>query len=542
MKMAKWLMILGLGLMLAACGDESSTAQDGSKKPAQQETALGHAEKHLDPTYVCPMHPQIIRDEPGSCPICGMDLVEKQVEPEPEKETALSHAEKHLDPTYVCPMHPQIIRDEPGNCPICGMDLVLKEQEASGSGDEITVKVSPRVVNSLGVRTAKAERDTLWKKIDTVGYVDYDESKITHVHLRTRGWIEKLYVESEGERVRQGQLLYEVYAPELVTAQEEYVQALGSGHKGLIKASRERLLALGVAEDQIEQLRKTRRVSQYIKGYASQDGIVASLGVREGMFVMPSTEVMSLADLSSIWIQAEVFESQVAWVAAGQPADVQLSYYPGRTWEGRVEYVYPKLNPGTRTLRVRLRFDNPGETLKPNMFADVAIYGGPQRNVVMIPEQALIREGKENRVILAMGEGRFQPRKVVPGINSGGWVEIRSGLKAGEEVVTSAQFLIDSEASLKASIQRMSSSATQMSTEKQPAPITGSGVLHELMPEENKVNMTHGPIPEIDWPQMTMPFRVAPNVKLDQFQPDDKVEFELEEVDDGYVIKSMRKR
>lgn len=493
MKTAKWFMILGLGLLLTACGDDSSTTQSEVNKPAEQETAL-------------------------------------------------SHAEKHLDSTYVCPMHPQIIRDEPGNCPICGMDLVLKEQDETSAGDNITVKVSPRVVNSLGVRTIKAERDTLWKKIDTVGYVDYNESLITHIHLRTRGWIEKLYVESEGERVKKGQLLYEVYAPELVTAQEEYVQALRSGHKGLINASRERLLALGVGEDQIDQLRKTRQVSQYIKGYASQDGIVASLGVREGMYVMPATEVMSLADLSSIWIQAEVFESQVEWVRDGQPADVQLSYYPGRTWEGKVEYVYPDLNPKTRTLKVRLRFDNPDETLKPNMFADVSIYGGPQRDVVIIPEEALIRDGEENRVILAMGEGRFQPRSVVPGISSGGWVEIQRGLKAGEEVVTSAQFLIDSEASLKASIQRMSSSSQQASQKPEPKPITGTGTLHAVMPEEHKINMTHSPIPAIDWPQMTMPFRVKPEVKLDEFSPEDEVEFELEKGEDGYVIKSMHKR
>jgi Cu(I)/Ag(I) efflux system membrane fusion protein len=232
----------------------------------------------------------------------------------------------------------------------------------------------------------------------------------------------------------------------------------------------------------------------------------------------------------------------VEWVRDGQPADVQLSYYPGRTWEGKVEYVYPDLNPKTRTLKVRLRFDNPDETLKPNMFADVSIYGGPQRDVVIIPEEALIRDGEENRVILAMGEGRFQPRSVVPGISSGGWVEIQRGLKAGEEVVTSAQFLIDSEASLKASIQRMSSSSQQASQKPEPKPITGTGTLHAVMPEEHKINMTHSPIPAIDWPQMTMPFRVKPEVKLDEFSPEDEVEFELEKGEDGYVIKSMHKR
>lgn len=492
MKTAKWLLILGLGLVLSACGDEAQQEDKAEAKPAARETAIEHAEKHLDPTYVCPMHPQIVRNEPGTCPICGMDLV-------------------------------------------------LKEQdEDSGDDGGSVVKISPAVINNMGVRTAPAERDTLWRKIDTVGYVDYDETRISHIHLRTRGWIEKLYVEAEGERVKQGQLLFEVYSPELVTAQEEYLQALGSGRKSLIRASRERLLALGISPRQIDTLRRERRVSQYVKGYAPQDGIVAKLGVREGMYVMPQAEVMALADLSSIWIQAEVFESQVDWVEQGQPADVRLAYYPGRTWEGEVDYVYPNLNPKTRTLRVRLRFDNPDETLKPNMFADVSIYSGPKRDVVIIPREALIRGGENDRVILALGDGRFTPRTVVAGMASGDWVEIQSGLQPGEQVVTSAQFLIDSEASLKASIKRMSAGMKESSPQAEPA-ITGTGTLHEIEPDNNRVNMTHGPIPAIGWPEMTMPFKVKPDVSLDQFSPDDEVQFDLEKGEDGYVIKAMRK-
>ena len=368
-------------------------------------------------------------------------------------ETSLEHAAKHLDPKYVCPMHPQIVRDQPGSCPICGMDLVQVEDQGKGKGSEVTI--SPTIEQNMGVRTAKAERSRLWRKVDTVGYVDFDEEKISHIHLRSTGWIEKLVVHSEGERVTKGQLLFELYSPELANAQDEYLQALRNNNKYLINAARERLFALDISKKQIEQLDKTRKVNQYVQVYANQDGIVAKLTVREGMYVKPDMEIMSLADLSSIWILAEVFESQANWVQEGQPADVKLSYVPGREWEGKVEYIYPSLNQQTRTLKVRLRFENADETLKPNMFADVTIYGGAKNDIIVIPREALIRSGDGERVILAEGKGRFRPRQVVAGMESGDWVEIQQGLQEGDSVVTSGQFLIDSEASLKASLQRM---------------------------------------------------------------------------------------
>ena len=336
-----------------------------------------------------------------------------------------------------------------------------------------------------------------------------------------------------------GQLLLEVYSPELVNAQEEYLQARRSGSKTLFIASRERLLALGVSEKQIERLNARNKVEQYVQVYAPQNGIINKLNVRQGMYVMPQVEVMSLADLSSVWLLAEVFEKQADWIKVGQPADVTLSYLPGRTWEGKVEYVYPSLNPKTRTLKVRLIFENPDESLKPNMFANITIYAGPKPDVVIIPREALIRTGSENRVILALGEGRFQPRAVIPGMESGDWVEVMRGLEPGETVVTSGQFLIDSEASLKASLQRMQSPATK-DMQVEPAPIQGSGILRELSPGEHSVKMSHDPIPVLQWPEMTMSFQVSPDVNLGAFKADDKVVFELVQGSDGYVIKTMR--
>jgi Cu(I)/Ag(I) efflux system membrane fusion protein len=360
---------------------------------------------------------------------------------------------------WVAPMDANYRRDKPGKSPM-GMELVPVYADENG-GDASSVTISPRVVQNLGVRTAVAERSRLWRGIDTVGYVDYDESKVSHIHLRTEGWIENLAVQSEGERITKGQRLFDLYSPELVNAQEEFVQALKLGNKELIRASRNRLDALGVPASQIKRLEKDRKPRPRIPIYAPQDGVVASLSVRDGMYIKPATRVMSLADLSSIWLLAEVFERQADWVKVGQHAEVSLAFLPGHTWEGTVEYIYPSLDPKTRTLKARLRFPNPDETLKPNMYANVKIFGGPKDDVVVIPIEALIRTGREERIIIALGEGRFESRQVRAGIESGEWVEILDGVEPGETIVVSGQFLIDSEASLKASMNRMSSPAME---------------------------------------------------------------------------------
>jgi len=525
--------------LIVACSDESNNAGSGKSmnQADAKETALEHAGKHMDPNYVCPMHPQIVRDKEGSCPICGMDLVKVEQEVESEsKEKKILY--------WVAPMDPNYRRDEPGQSPM-GMDLVPVYDEGGGSD----VKISSVVENNLGVRTAKVEREKLWRKINTVGYIDFDENKITHIHLRTKGWIDRLYVKSEGERVKKGQLLFEVYSPELVNAQEEYLQALRSNNQRLKNASKERLISLGVSLKQIKQLNKTRKVGRYVQVYASQNGIVSKLMIRQGMFVMPNMEVMSLADLSTIWVLAEVFESQSDWVKVGQSAEVNLPYKPGKEWEGKVEYIYPSLNAKTRTLRVRLRFDNPDEELKPNMFSHITIYGGAKQNVIVVPREAVIRTGENSRVIISIGNGRYRAKQVILGIESGDWIEIRDGLSEGDQVVTSGQFLIDSEASLKASIKRMQeTSSTAMDnqmdmskTDKEDEMVMGQGVIKKIMPADMRLNISHEPILQLGWPDMTMDFNVNQQVDLKQFNTNDKIEFELQKGSDGYEIKSIRK-
>jgi len=442
---------------------------------------------------------------------------------------------------YRNPMTPTITSDKPKKDSM-GMDYIPVYADGAGNktggnaADDATVAISPAVVNTMGVRTAPVERGPLARRIDTVAYVGYDEDKLHHVHIRTEGWVENLLVKFVGARVKKGDLLFELYAPKLVNAQEEYVQALNTGNKFLLPASRARLRALGVPDDLIDRLTQTRKVEQRVKTFADQDGVVQNLNIREGMFIEPATEAMSLVDLSSVWVMADIFEQQLAWVEPGQQAEMRLAAMPDKIWKGQVDYIYPSLDPATRTLKARLRFANPDELLKPNMFADVAIFAAAKENTLSIPREALIRTGAGQRVIMALGAGKFAPREVKAGIESGERIEIREGLTEGEKVVVSGQFLIDSESSIKTSLTRM----TPVPTAAGDAPATiekiaqGTGMVKAV--DASKVNISHGPIEALRWPPMTMDFRWADPAQASGIKPGDTVQFEFREGEEGQYI------
>ncbi len=357
---------------------------------------------------------------------------------------------------WVAPMDPNYRSDEPGKSPM-GMDLVPVYADGPGSGDDESpgLRIDPVVVNNIGVKTTPVQRGNLHRHIETVGYVVPDADLVSHVHVRAEGWIERLYAQTEGDAVAAGETLFEIYSPALASAQDEYLQALRAGAAGLIDAAARRLAALGMAPGQIEALRRAGRPRELFAVRAPRDGYLMELNVREGMYVQPGTTIMSLADLSQIWVDVDVFEQQIDWVRAGQVATMRLPFAPERVWQGRVDYVYPTIRPETRSARIRLTFDNPDLALKPNMYADVAIEAEPRSDVLTVPSQAVIRTGGQPRVILALPDGRFRPAQVETGVESEGAVEIRRGLAQGERVVVSSQFLIDSEASLEASLLRM---------------------------------------------------------------------------------------
>ncbi|WP_427916409.1 efflux RND transporter periplasmic adaptor subunit [Shewanella algae] len=462
--------------------------------------ALAEPTQAMQKTYVCPMHPEVTSHEQGRCPKCNMFLVEEEEEEpgshaghaqtietqvtktkatENKADDHSQHAMQQTKPAleikpapldqgknikYVCPMHSHIISDVPGTCPICGMNL--EKVEMGSHSETVEIDVSGQMQQALALKVAKVERDTLWKFVKTVGQIDYDESQISHIHARVNGWIEKLKVESVGDRVEKGQLLYEIYSPDLVNAQDDYLLAQdtlkrsgnSANYQELLRKAGLRLELLGMNQEQIKQLAKTGKTQYRVPFYARESGIVKQLAVRDGMYIQPQTEVMSLVDLSKVWVIADVFENEQSWLEVGQAAEVNIPAMGLKSIEGKIDYIYPELDPITRSLRVRVVLNNDqAMELRPKTLAKVSLYGGPKRDTLVIPQEALIQTGKENRVIVKQDDASFSARKVTVGMLSQGKAEILEGLHEGENVVISGQFLLDSEASLKGSLMRLSS-------------------------------------------------------------------------------------
>lgn len=395
--------------------------------------------------FTCSMHPQVKQDEPGHCPICGMKLSKRE---EPAMSASTQGQREVL--YWYDPMKPDQHFDQPGKSPFMDMQLVPKyaDRSGAGSGQGQIVQIDPQMAQNLGMRTASVESGTFWQRIDTVGSVAVDEHRIEVVEARAAGWVERLDVRAVGDAVKRGQVVAGVYAPELLAAQEELALARKLGDATLIDAARTRLKLLN-ASTSGEPRRRTLV-------YAPESGYVTELMVRQGAQVTPGMPLMKLANLSRVWILVEVPEAQANWVSVGKVAEATLKSVPGKQFEGTVEYVYPTLDARTRTVTARLAFDNPDEIFKPGMYADVTIFGGARREVRLVPSEAVIRTGVRNVVIVAEAQGRYRPVEVTLGPERQDQIVVLDGLEVGQEVVVSGQFLIDSEASLLGTYNRMS--------------------------------------------------------------------------------------
>ncbi len=370
---------------------------------------------------------------------------------------------------YKAPMDPNYRRDTPGKSPM-GMDLVPVYANSTEDMDEGGVRISPTVVNNLGVRTAFVQRGPLAREISTIGVITYDEDTLNKTSVRVEGWIEQLNVTATGDPVIQGQTLFELYSPDLVNAQEEYLAALQSRNKAIHNASRDRLAALGLSVNEIERLGKQRTLRQRTAILAPTAGVVTHLAVREGQFVTPANDIMTVGSLDNLWLLVEVIARQSSWVAQGQSVRVSAEAMEGPAINAIVDYVYPELDPKTRTLTARIRLSNPDGALKPNMFARATIQGQGIDDALHIPQQALIRGSRANRVVIQMDEGRFRSQPVTVGIEANNRVQIISGLAQGDRVVTSGQFLIDSESHVESAMARLGGASTEHNMPRIPAP------------------------------------------------------------------------
>ncbi|MBU0730563.1 MAG: efflux RND transporter periplasmic adaptor subunit [Proteobacteria bacterium] len=429
---------------------EKTASKAGSDQGHEHDT-----ESEIKQLYTCGMHPWIVSEEPGLCPICNMDLT-------PMKSTSSddegSQERKIL--YYRAPMNPMEIYDKPGKSNM-GMDLVPVYEDEVVSG--VTVKIDPVTQQNMGIRTQLVRKDILARTLRTYGHITYDETKTSQINPKFSGWIEKVHVGFTGQQVEKGQALFDVYAPELLTAQEEYLAAYqmlsglpGTDNQSLLNSARKRLLYFDVPLERIKQIEQTGKVGKTVTISSPYRGVVITNNAVAGTLIKPGAPVYVIADLKGIWVEAHIFEYELPWVKVGQETEMTLPYQPGEIYRGSITYIYPYLQKKTRDVVLRLEFDNPQKVLKPDMYADVRIKVGTMGTGLIIPSEAVIRSGERNLVFVTRGDGKFTPRDVTLGLAlDNGNVQVLTGVAEGEEVVTSGQFLLDSESKLKEAVEKM---------------------------------------------------------------------------------------
>jgi Cu(I)/Ag(I) efflux system membrane fusion protein len=450
--------------------------------------------------YHCPMHPTYVVDQKGDCPICGMSLVPVKPgsarEAQPQEQAA-EPARSENAAAYTCPMHPEVVSDKEGRCPECGMFLVPAKAEAeaapgasrpgheAGTGDEgprdavtqthadhsavpglVPVTLEPRRVQMIGVRTGRVERRPMDTDVRLAGYVTVDETRTAEVNVRTSGWVEALHVDQTGQAVSRGAPLLSLYSQDLYAAGQDLLTALASYNKStadptlaaarrsILDAARERLRLLGMSPEDIAGLEADGESRPELTLRSPFSGVVLEKNVVDGQYVMPEQALFRIADLGTVWVLADVYERDIASVRVGAPARMSVDAFPGEVFDGKITFVYPSVSEMTRTLKVRFEFPNPSLRLRPGMYAQVELLvKGPE--TIAVPSEAVMDGGKTQYAFVVRDRATFEPRLVTTGRRFDGWVEVLSGLDVGEEIVTSANFLIDSESRLQAAIAGM---------------------------------------------------------------------------------------
>jgi Cu(I)/Ag(I) efflux system membrane fusion protein len=438
------------------------------------------------------------------------------------------------------PMVPGQKFDRPGKSPF--MDMQLVPVYANGGGNAGGVAISSRVQQNLGVRTAEVKQGSLTSTVEAVGSVAYNERDVAVVQARSNGFLERLYVRAPLDPVRKGQALAEVYVPDWVAAQEEYMSAkrIGAqtGVTGLAEAAAQRMRLAGMSEEQIHAIESGGKVQPRLTVTAPIGGVVGELTAREGMTVMAGAPLFRINGLSTVWVNAEVPEAAAAQVRPGNPVEARTPAVSGTVFKGKVSAILPEVNPATRTIKARIEVANPKGELVPGMFTTVNFTPAARKDVLLVPSEAVIQTGKRSVVVVAQGDGSFAPADVEVGLDSNGQTEIRKGLQAGQKVVVSGQFLVDSEANLKASTTRMGDMPAPAKGQVADATHRGEGKVESIGKEE--ITISHGPIASLQWGPMTMGFKL-PSTGLPQgVGVGNQVQFEIRQTKDGaFQISSI---
>ena len=445
------------------------------------------------------------------------------------------------------PMVPGQRFDKPGKSPF--MDMQLVPVFADEAGAQGGVAIDPRLQQNLGMRTAEVTKSGMTQAVEAVGNVAYNERDVTLVQARSNGFVEGLHVRAPLDPVRKGQPLAEIYVPEWIAVQEEYLavrRMAGPGADALADAARQRMRLAGMTEDQVRRVVSSGKVAARVTLSAPASGVVTELAVREGMTVSAGAPLFRINGLDRIWVNAELPEALSGQIRPGVAVEARTPALPGAVFKGKVSAVLPDVSATTRTLKARVELANTGHQLVPGMFANVVFAPAAREDVLSVPTESVIRTGQRSLVILTEDKGRFRPVDVEVGAETGGRTEIRRGLEAGQRVVVSGQFLIDSEASLRGVVSRMNEAAHAGADTK-----AGSAAAAER-PDVHKaegkveaigrdsVTLSHGPVASLQWPAMTMDFQFAPGSLPAGVKVGDTVSFEFRQVSEGeYAITRM---
>ena len=443
------------------------------------------------------------------------------------------------------PMVPGQKFDKPGKSPF--MDMQLVPMYAGAEEKEGGVSVNPRMQQSLGMRTAEVTRGTIAPAVEAVGSVAYNERDVAVVQARSNGFVERLHVRAPLDPVRKGQPLAELYVPDWVAAQEEYLSVrrmAGTRLESLVDGARQRMRLAGMNEEQVQLVESSGKVHPRLTVYAPIGGVVAELSAREGMTVISGAPLFRINGIGTVWVNAEVRENEASQVQVGNLVKARAPALPDQAFKGRVNAILPEVNPATRTLKARVELSNPGGLLKPGMFATVNFTPAARNDVLLVPSEAVIQTGRRTVVIVAQADGKFASAEVEIGIEGNGHTEIRKGLEAGQMVVVSGQFLVDSEASLKATETRMGEmTAPAGATPKASLP-KGTGKVRAVDAASGYIELDHDPIPSLQWPRMSMGFQAEDKRQLSSIKQGDRVEFELNpkpNKDGDYVLHTVRR-